>query len=295
MGYTTDITPMHIVSLYWNADAIRALMDRCRADASQSPAGMVARADSRGRLPLHWALTRDRGVSRRMLLDTVALLLEANLETVNVPNHRGASAGSQAIETHAIAGGSLVPLLKLLLAHGADARVCDSEGRNLLHQLARASWQPASLDPDLLHRLLEQVGVNDPAAADGSTALHYLVRHLNQIDAARHLIQCGANANATNHQGNTPLHEVMRGVVCPRVDSTTGQLEPMPSERLPQFLAAFIQVLVEAGASMDQLNAAGKTSTQVRDEVTESREMIRREGEAQQLRMRGRGRGRGRG
>ncbi|KAL6229610.1 hypothetical protein BDW75DRAFT_235066 [Aspergillus navahoensis] len=179
MGYTTDVTPLYIASLYWNADTIRALMDRCRADDSH--------------------------------------------------------------------------------------------------------WQPSSLDPDLLNRLLEQVGVNEPAAADGSTALHYLVRHLNQIDAARHLIQCGANANAIYHQGNTPLHEVMRG------------LEPMPSEHLAQSLDAFIPVLVEAGASMDQLNTAGKTPTQVRDEVTESREVIRREREAQQLRMRGRGRGRGRG
>ncbi|KAL2815654.1 hypothetical protein BJX63DRAFT_389032 [Aspergillus granulosus] len=95
--------------------------------------------------------------------------------------------------------------------------------------------------------------------------------------------------------GQYPTAQGHAGVVRRRMDSTTGQFEPMSSERLAQSLNAFIQVLVEAGASMDQLNAAGKTPTQVRDEVTESREIIRREREAHQLRIRGRGRGRGRG
>lgn len=141
MGYVNEVSLLHITSLYWNVEAIRALL------VHVEPMQMVTSTDSQGQLPLHWALTRDRGISRRRLLETVTVLLDANPETVNQPNREGVAAASQAIEVHADSGSSLVPLLKVLLGYGADARVYDPESRNLLHQLTHATWEPHVWSP----------------------------------------------------------------------------------------------------------------------------------------------------
>ncbi|PYH51165.1 uncharacterized protein BO96DRAFT_439275 [Aspergillus niger CBS 101883] len=90
-----------------------------------------------------------------------------------------------------------------------------------------ATMNSECLSPHLLSRLLEQIGR-------------------------------GADVNSRNHQGNTPLHEITRGVVRPGVDEFTGQVEPLHAKRLAQALAAFIGKLTEAGASMIQINTAGK-------------------------------------
>lgn len=287
MRYAKEVTLLHIASLHWNVEAIRALL------AHVEPAQMAISSDSQGQLPLHWALTRDRGISGRRLLETVTLLLDADSKPVNQPNREGVAAASQAVAVHANSGASLVPLLKLLLGHGADARVCDLKGCNLLHQLTRTTWDPTCLEPDLLDRLLEQVGVNDPAAADGNTALHYLVRHLNQTDAARYLIQHGANVNAVNHQGNTPLHELMWGTLPRRLDPHARQLESIHPERPTQAREAFVQLLLDTGASMDQQNTAGQTPAKVLEEVLEQRRRAQEAREAAWVRGRGRGRGSG--
>ncbi|PYH48038.1 uncharacterized protein BP01DRAFT_313070, partial [Aspergillus saccharolyticus JOP 1030-1] len=280
MGSANGVTLLHIACLYWNGEAIRALL----AHVEQS-AQMLTSPDSQGQLPLHWALTRDRGMSRRRLLETVTLLLDANPAIVNQPNGEGVAAASQSVAVHANSGASLAPLLKLFLAYGADACVCDPEGRSLLHQLTRTSWEPACLEPDLLDRLLKQVGVNDPATVDQNTALHYLVRHLNQIDAARHLIQHGANVNAINAQGNTPLHELMWGTLPRRLDESVHPQRPTRARE------AFVQLLVDAGASMDQKNLAGQTPMQLLQEVLEQRRRAQEARDAAWARGRGRGRG----
>ncbi|KAE8325660.1 hypothetical protein BDV39DRAFT_194271 [Aspergillus sergii] len=175
MGYTTRVTPLHIASLFWNADAIRVLLDHCGGD-----------------------------------VDRTAM-----------------------------------------------------------------------------------VRVNDPALVDGSTTLHYLVRHWDQLDLLRYLVQCGATVNATNHRGNTPLHEAMRGGLfvfdrrgCSR------PLEPVDSDRSIQARDAMLGVLIEAGGSMEPRNGAGDTPTQVWDQVTErQRRRLQHRDAAQRLLARGRGAG----
>lgn len=80
-------------------------------------------------------------------------------------------------------------------------------------------------------------------------------------------------------------------MVRPGVDEFTGQVEPLHAKRLAQALAAFIGKLTEAGASMIQINTAGKAPARVRFGVEESCEKLRREMKAQQYAMRGPERG----
>ncbi|KOC18629.1 hypothetical protein AFLA70_146g003221, partial [Aspergillus flavus AF70] len=141
VSYTTRVTPLHIASLFWNADAIRVLLDHCgRVDRT----AMVNAMDSKGRLPLHWALTRSQGIPRDWPFGD------------SDPTGRGRPGRR---ESSSLRGPS-----------PPEARSCDPGGRNLLHQLTLYTWdQP--LDLDLIDRVLEQVRVNDPAQVDGSSAL----------------------------------------------------------------------------------------------------------------------------
>ncbi|EHA19085.1 hypothetical protein ASPNIDRAFT_42895 [Aspergillus niger ATCC 1015] len=99
------------------------------------------------------------------------------------------------------------------------------------------------LSPHLLSRPLEQIGVNDKAA----------------IEAARQLSYRGADVNSRNHQGNTPLHEITRGVVRPGVDEFTGQVEPLHAKRLAQALAAFIDQYNRKSPSVGPVWGWGKS------------------------------------
>ncbi|QRD84956.1 ankyrin repeat-containing domain protein [Aspergillus flavus] len=219
--YTTRVTPLHIAGLFWNADAIRVLLDHCGGVDRTAMASLAT-----GRL------------------ETVTLLVEADPAAVKVPHPEGPPPD-----------------------------------------------QP--LDVDLIDRVLEQVRVNDPAPVDGSTALHYLVRHWDQLDLLRYLVQCGATVNATNHRGKTPLHDVMRGGLF--VFDRRGcwrKLEPVDWDRSIQARDAMLGVLIEAGGCMEQRNCAGDTPTQVWDQVTErQRRRLQQRDVARQLLARGRGAG----
>ncbi|KUL86304.1 hypothetical protein ZTR_08592 [Talaromyces verruculosus] len=310
--YSLGVTALHIASLFWNLEGIHALVDH-RGDISM--AEMVSNADSHGRLPLHWALlgdfheedpeeykdNKDEIVSRMMsrIISNVKLLLEADPNTINARDHRGATvfnfavksnlgvvnilsivktllkagplmttinyrdpvgptALQDAVDHHYRQRGDLnyeqlMELINVLLANGADARLC-------LHRLCDSTWvEPIS--PVMIDRLLKDTDIND-TDADGCTAMHYLVRHLGQIDAARHLISRGADVNAINHKGNAPLHEViMKGKVIRRLDEN-GRPDPAQQRDAPvRAREEMTKVLVDAGGSMDQPNAAGQTPT----------------------------------
>ncbi|KAJ1713138.1 hypothetical protein NYO67_4705 [Aspergillus flavus] len=251
VSYTTRVTPLHIARLFWNADAIRVLLDHCgRVDRT----AMVNAMDSKGRLSLHWALTRSQGIPRDWPFGD------------SDPTGRGRPGRRESSPPR-----------------GPSPREPSDREQPL--------DQP--LDLDLIDRVLEQVRVNDPAPVDGSTALHYLVHHWDQLDLLRYLVQCGATVNATNYRGKTPLHDVMRGGLF--VFDRRGcwrKLEPVDWDRSIQARDAMLGVLIEAGGCMEQRNCAGDTPTQVWDQVTErQRRRLQQRDVARQLLARGRGAG----
>ncbi|KAJ5998451.1 ankyrin [Penicillium sp. IBT 35674x] len=101
-------------------------------------------------------------------------------------------------------------------------------GVTALH-IASLNWNPEGIHALIDHRgdlsVLEMVSNADDTDGGGCTAMHYLVRHLDQVDAIRHLISLGMDLTVINHKGDTPLHEVMKSTRIGRMGED-GLLDP---------------------------------------------------------------------
>ncbi|KAJ6102631.1 hypothetical protein N7486_005058 [Penicillium sp. IBT 16267x] len=155
--------------------------------------------DLHGSTTFHYAAKQFTG--HVALTRAVQMLLDAHpsLDTLNFRNRRGATAVGDMIQTYKFSDCTLEQIIApimALLENGADAHSCDNKGRNVLHRLCMSRWtQP--LTTVTLDRFLEFVDVNE-TDADGRTALDYLNRNPNLIDAARYLISRGAVATRTD-------------------------------------------------------------------------------------------------
>ncbi|PQE04403.1 hypothetical protein CJF31_00010349 [Rutstroemia sp. NJR-2017a BVV2] len=301
-----DFTPLHAGSLYLNLEGIQILLDNRGSDIDVSD--MLLSRDSFGSLPLHWAAgsinhpdnevwARDDIVAQAT--DTINLLLKgSNPSSINIPDNRGntplhlASSG----EAHSGSKHSLVAraIVKLLLEHGADARLRNQKGQTPLHLV--------TTDTALMELLLANgAGLND-ADAEGNTALHFAASNLCYIEAVRFLISRGADPHAQNSKGNTPLHEAAGGYYLnDRRRLTAGSYRDgnvrWTSADLMRAQEEAMGVFLDIGCDLDhQCNVAGKTPRMV---LEETRQKWEQNEEAWRRRMdqlrAGRGRGRGRG
>lgn len=99
-------------------------------------------------------------------------------------------------------------VVPILLAYGADVHIAASDGRTVLHDVARTG--------DVEHvRLVLEHGVDVRAVtSDGETALHSVCklwgapdsRDAQRLEIARILLDHGLNVNAQDQTGSTPLH-----------------------------------------------------------------------------------------
>ncbi|KAE8963133.1 hypothetical protein PR003_g30589 [Phytophthora rubi] len=94
-----------------------------------------------------------------------------------------------------------VEMLKMLLAHGADASGRDPVGSSVLHIAAKYGAMKV-LDVLKGSSVREEVNAVDSL---GNTALHYAA-DCAQLDVARELLSMGADANLANRRMATPLH-----------------------------------------------------------------------------------------
>ncbi|KAJ5797462.1 ankyrin [Penicillium pulvis] len=197
-----------------------------------------------------------------------------------VDNHADRYGRNRDVNLH---DGQLMQLIEKLLAKGVPARLS-------LHRLCDGGWNEEPIGIHMIDRLLEGASIND-TDGDGCTAMHYLVRDLDQIDAIRYLISLEADVNVINHKGNTPLHEVMKSTMIRRMgeDGLPDPSQPLDSPYTTR--EELIKMLVDAGGSMNQPNKVGHTPAHLLDELNERR---RRKADADRQRaQRGRGRGRG--
>ena len=129
-------------------------------------------------------------------LDLVRLLLEHGAELDKRNND-----GQTPLQLAMMA--DWIQLTRILLDHGADVRTENKHGRTLLHLLA-ASWAHESDALDLIWPLLEHGAVNR-RDQDNQTPL-LLAMGRGCFKLAWILLERGADANAEDNNGKTPLH-----------------------------------------------------------------------------------------
>ncbi|VUC24921.1 unnamed protein product [Clonostachys rosea] len=148
----------------------------------------------------HFMLAASKGRTK-----VVARLLE--VPEVNVDNR---DCGCTALQAACISGDT--ETIEYLLKAGADPNNSfdDTEGRNILHMLYRASdWGVFDKLPDIFP-LLIRAGVDiHQRDSYGMTPLHEIGHSTaNSTILTRLLLQAEADANAMNNNGVTPLHYV---------------------------------------------------------------------------------------
>ena len=143
-----------------------------------------------GRTPLYYATSYYNRTS-----NIVALLLAAKAEP-NVTSFRGETPLLMA----ACFGND--GAVKLLLEHGAQVNVFGVHGWTPLHGAAWCNHIKS------VRLLLAQMPVNTPDAR-GNTALHYAMEH-GSVDICTLLLASGAEVNAANHEGVTPLFHAIK-------------------------------------------------------------------------------------
>lgn len=134
-----------------------------------------------------------------------------------------------------------VKIARFLMANGADVNAKDDESMSLLHYVGSKA----------LARLLIEKGLDVNAqSADGSTPLHTLflqpdrwgevarIRNIPSyndgilLELVEYLISCGADVNAVNARGETPLKSFLRCAdFCRLRKGTAGKLEKLLRDR----------------------------------------------------------------
>jgi uncharacterized protein len=137
-----------------------------------------------------------------------------------------------------------LPLMRLLLQHGADATIRTEEGTTALMAAAGVGiWAPGEnpgTDEEALAalKLTFEVGgggVND-VDNNGDTALHGAIYRAGSIEMAKFLLEKGAKLDVTNNKGWTPL------VVADGVEYTPNVLK-----RYPETAAFLREVMKDRG------------------------------------------------
>jgi ankyrin repeat protein len=203
-----------------------------------------------------------------LALMKVLLRFNPNISTVNAQDQSGETALLTVLSYHetcnVVRESYTMPLVELLLAHGADRTAYDKKGQTALHKLAASPSYDDPISPDLLEKFIPSVHINK-ADVNGWTALHWMARNLRQVEASRLLVHRGADVNAVNKKGNTPLHEAMGGRLI-RKEKADGTLDyPTLAEKI-RALDGIVSILREAGASMDQPNLARQTPAQLQEQ-----------------------------
>ena len=176
--------------------------------------------------------------------------------------------------THAATGGHL-EIVKLLLAHGADITIGNPVGaaaatghETIVKLLLEQGGSPNCLDAALRGKninilrilLAHGANVNQKVDSSGRTPLQAAVE-TGQEEFVKLLLTRDADVNATNDNGETPLHVLAR---------------MWPQDYWPKdFRVTAINLLLDAGADIEAKTKRGKTPLWLAAEVSHSADAIR--------------------
>ena len=129
-----------------------------------------------------------------------------------------------------------VETVRRLLAEGVSPHATDFIANTPLHYLCRSTWSAAA-DRLVCLRLLLDAGANLEAVdCNGHTPLHWCATEVRNVEIVSSLVEAGANVNAAADLGKTALHFA----------ASTGAL-------------ACVKVLLAAGADINVRSVAGST------------------------------------
>lgn len=143
---------------------------------------------------------------------TVLALLLPQVKNINQANAKGQTALSLAVQSNSL------PVINYLISKGADVKVLDKKGNNLVYYAFEgyrgggrgapgvAATAPTA-DLDAKFELLKSKGFNIAAPQqDGNTLYHLAVAKNNQA-LVQHFQSLGIDINAKNKEGITALHK----------------------------------------------------------------------------------------
>lgn len=152
-------------------------------------------AKNGGFTPLHRAAYKQQ-------VKTVELLVAHNAP-VNAQNMFGRTPLHDAVGNSSNYNNNVLTITRCLLNAGASLKIKDGEERTPLFVATQSAFGNSEVIKELLRR-----GANPNTAAQSITPLHVASSHAYS-EAAEALCKAGANMNAQNFLGNTPLHDAL--------------------------------------------------------------------------------------
>jgi len=195
-------TPLHEAISRENVEVAKFLIEEGADMKAKNNALFVAARAYKGALEMTQFLI-SHGVDVNVKMDdgwtplhAAAGGREASLEVVQLLISHGADVNAKSNDGRTPLGSTLfgrhIRIAQLLISNGADVNVKNQNGDTLLHQLAIDSFSIRG-DSGIKLEVDEVDGVK-------------VVRHITDLDVARFLISQGADVNAKNNNGDTPLH-----------------------------------------------------------------------------------------
>lgn len=109
--------------------------------------------------------------------------------------------------------GNCIDTIKLSCKIGSDASIKNGKEQTVLHMLAYWSLGGEPIDIALIELLLVHGADISSVDTNGDAALHLMAKNQRQVEAAQFLVRKGADVTVVNVKGNTPVHEVMAGLL----------------------------------------------------------------------------------
>ncbi|RRB04819.1 ankyrin repeat domain-containing protein [Larkinella rosea] len=154
----------------------------------------VNQADDEGNTVFMYAAASNRDLA-------VLEMLQPNVKNVNQRNEKGATALALAVR------GNSPEVVGFLLSKGADVKVTDKTGDNLIAYLVQ-SYNPARAEEfDAKLKLLQDKGLDSKAAQKNGNTLYHLAVAKNDLSLVKRLEPLQIDVNSKNKEGITALHK----------------------------------------------------------------------------------------